>query len=78
LLQERIRNASIFSLQKIFEVSAISSIYINWTHAHDKDNLSNLTKESLAKREISKFLMSKWFKMSKMIDNNAVLKNNII
>jgi hypothetical protein len=60
------------------EIGAISTLDVDWTHAQEKDNLSNLIKESLERKWVYKFPMPDWYKKAKSISNMAVLKNNVI
>ncbi len=60
------------------EISAISVLDMNWAHEQEKDNLSNLIKESLDKKLTNEFPMPEWFKKAEFITNMAIVKNNII
>jgi hypothetical protein len=60
------------------EIGAISALVMNWAHKQEKDNLSNLIRESLDKKRINNFPMPDWFKKAEFLTSVAVLKNNII
>jgi hypothetical protein len=54
---------------------------MNWVHKQEKDNLSNLIKDSLEKKWMYKFKMREWFKKAEHIPTMATMatvKNNII
>jgi hypothetical protein len=66
-------------LSRSFEkIIAISVLDLNWGHGQEKDNLSNLFKESLNKKWIYKFPLPDWYKKAEYLAGNAVIKNNII
>jgi hypothetical protein len=67
-----------FLSRSLMEMGAILALNMNWAHEQEKDNLSNLIRESLDKKWIYKFPTPDGYTKAEFLANMAVIKNNII
>jgi hypothetical protein len=67
-----------YLFRSFIKVTAISALDMNCAHEEEKDNLSNLIKESLEKKLVYKFPMPEWFKKAEHLTTMATVENNII